>query len=125
MATKRITLFSPQFSRIKSFSGMGFSETSAKTNVITASIKNQAASQGIDKSIYAILTVDRWESLNQMEYKLASLRPVHGRLALKFFKWFIKQPGIYQKWVLGQNLFLLHLWILIPSAIRTLQFLMF
>lgn len=29
-----------------------------------------------------------------MNYKMASLRPVHGRLALKFLKWVIKQPGM-------------------------------
>ncbi|BBH04391.1 Pentatricopeptide repeat superfamily protein [Prunus dulcis] len=48
----------------------------------------------MEKSIYAILTIDRWESLNHMDYRLASLRPVHGRLALKFLNWVIKQPGL-------------------------------
>ncbi|KAK6136039.1 hypothetical protein DH2020_030205 [Rehmannia glutinosa] len=46
------------------------------------------------RSVYTILTIDRWESLNFMKYKTASLRPVHGRLALKFLKWIVKQPGL-------------------------------
>lgn len=46
------------------------------------------------RSVYAILTIDRWESLNCMKYRTASLRPVHGRLALKFLKWVVKQPGL-------------------------------
>jgi hypothetical protein len=50
--------------------------------------------QKMEKSIYAILAIDRWESLNHMEYRLASLTPVHGRLALKFLNWVIKQPGL-------------------------------
>ena len=48
----------------------------------------------MEKSIYIMLTLDRWNSLNHMEYRLASLRPVHGRLALKFLNWVIKQPGL-------------------------------
>ncbi|KAL0303130.1 UNVERIFIED_CONTAM: Pentatricopeptide repeat-containing protein [Sesamum radiatum] len=46
------------------------------------------------RSVYTILTIDRWESLNCMKYRTASLRPVHGRLALKFLKWVVKQPGL-------------------------------
>lgn len=48
----------------------------------------------LEKSIYSILTIDRWECLNHMDYKLASLRQVHGRLALKFIDFVIKQPGL-------------------------------
>ncbi|CAH9084290.1 unnamed protein product [Cuscuta epithymum] len=97
LATKKVFLSSPQSSRIEAFSVEGFfkaPETLTKTNTMMSSIKNQAANEGIDKSIYTILTVDRWESLNKMRYKMASLRPVHGRLTLKFLKWFIKQPGL-------------------------------
>ncbi|KAG2299471.1 hypothetical protein Bca52824_035943 [Brassica carinata] len=48
----------------------------------------------MEKSIYNILTIDRWESLNHMDYRQARLRPVHGKLALKFLKWVVKQPGL-------------------------------
>jgi leucine-rich PPR motif-containing protein len=48
----------------------------------------------MDKSIYSFLTIHRWESLNRMNYRLGSLRPVHGMLALKFLKWVIKQPNL-------------------------------
>uniref|UniRef100_A0A0A0LFG5 Uncharacterized protein n=1 Tax=Cucumis sativus TaxID=3659 RepID=A0A0A0LFG5_CUCSA len=48
----------------------------------------------MENSIYTILTIGRWESLNHMNYKFASLRPIHGVLALKFLKWVIKQPGL-------------------------------
>ncbi|KAK1316355.1 Pentatricopeptide repeat-containing protein [Acorus calamus] len=54
------------------------------------------AEEIIDKSIYAILTIHRWDSLNQMNYKSVPLRPVHGRLALKFLDWVIHQPGFDQ-----------------------------
>ncbi|CAN1794771.1 Pentatricopeptide repeat-containing protein At5g55840 [Linum perenne] len=48
----------------------------------------------MEKSIYQLLTIDRWKSLNHMEYKLSSLRQVHGRLALKFLNWVMQQPGL-------------------------------
>ncbi|KAG2299480.1 hypothetical protein Bca52824_035952 [Brassica carinata] len=48
----------------------------------------------MEKSIYNILTIDRWGSLNHMDYRQARLRPVHGKLALKFLKWIVKQPGL-------------------------------
>ncbi|KAJ0101665.1 hypothetical protein Patl1_03886 [Pistacia atlantica] len=38
-------------------------------------------------SIYTLLTIDRWESLNHMDYNLDSLRPVHVKLALRFLNW--------------------------------------
>ncbi|WVZ19033.1 hypothetical protein V8G54_006355 [Vigna mungo] len=53
----------------------------------------------MEKSIYTFLTVHRWESLNCMKYRLASLRPVHGRLALKFLNWVIKEPNLELKHV--------------------------
>ncbi|XP_020522799.1 pentatricopeptide repeat-containing protein At5g55840 [Amborella trichopoda] len=49
--------------------------------------------QVIENSIYGILTIDRWESLNHMNYKLSPLRAVHGRLALRFLNYLSKQPN--------------------------------
>lgn len=51
----------------------------------------------MEKSIYTFLTLHRWESLNHMNYRLGSLRPVHGMLALKFLNWVIKQPNLEMK----------------------------
>lgn len=45
-------------------------------------------------SIYRILTIGRWESLNFMKYKTRPLRPVHGRLALRFLEWVVKRQDL-------------------------------
>ncbi|KAG2299474.1 hypothetical protein Bca52824_035946 [Brassica carinata] len=79
------------------FSRVGFS-----SGVVKQSKRDDYASHepfgvtgfDMEKSIYNILTIDRWESLNHMDYRQARLRPVHGKLALKFLKWVVKQPGL-------------------------------
>ncbi|KAJ0103231.1 hypothetical protein Patl1_03925 [Pistacia atlantica] len=48
----------------------------------------------MENRIYNLLTIDCWESLNHMDYTLASLRPVHGKLALRFLNWVMENPGL-------------------------------
>ncbi|GLT31022.1 hypothetical protein SLA2020_057900 [Shorea laevis] len=73
--------------KFRPFSLMGFSDfttQSSKMHGTSPSLMDRPHFSEREKSIYTILTIDRWESLNHMEYKLATLRPVHGRLVLKF-----------------------------------------
>ncbi|KAK7842291.1 pentatricopeptide repeat-containing protein, partial [Quercus suber] len=96
----KISLISHRVSKFRAFSHMGFSSFARERNTCNSRSLNEAlqniktAGAEMEKSIYTLLTIDRWESLNHMEYRLASLRPVHGRLALKFLNWVIKQPGL-------------------------------
>ncbi|KAL3612207.1 hypothetical protein D5086_003227 [Populus alba] len=93
---KTISKIPLQLSRFRTFSHIPFSDYTKQS--FTYDHKNSAfthqQSPEMEKSIYIMLTLDRWDSLNHMEYRLASLRPVHGRLTLKFLNWVIKQPGL-------------------------------
>ncbi|XP_074303428.1 uncharacterized protein LOC141637917 isoform X1 [Silene latifolia] len=94
---KKISLIPRKFSNFQAFSHFNSSLFSryGNSNSYSSISSNNAHFPGdMEDSIYAILTIGRWESLNHMGYKLPSLRPVHGRLALKFLKWVIKQPGL-------------------------------
>ncbi|KAB2096192.1 hypothetical protein ES319_A01G092800v1 [Gossypium barbadense] len=86
-----------EYAKFRPFSILGlfqFSTTTSKPDDQNATVKNHSQFSELENSIYTILTIDRWESLNHMNYKLASLRQVHGRLALKFLNFFINQPGL-------------------------------
>lgn len=97
-STKAISLFPSKLSKFRAFSHLVFSDSFEDR--LSGSEKDRAwnttqtSGSDIENSIFTILTIDRWETLNYMEYRLASLRPVHGKLALKFLNWVIQQPGL-------------------------------
>lgn len=100
LTIKKPSLIPRIFSTFRAFSSLNSSHflgnnSSSQTAVTsTTTCTNSKFPGGLEDSIYAILTLDRWESLNHMEYRLASLRPVHGKLALKFLDWVLKRPGL-------------------------------
>ncbi|ESQ42863.1 hypothetical protein EUTSA_v100126140mg, partial [Eutrema salsugineum] len=81
-----ISLLRLSSSKFGCFSRVRFSSGAVKHS------KRDVSGFDMEESIYNILTIDRWGSLNHMDYRQARLRPVHGKLALKFLKWVVKQP---------------------------------
>ncbi|KAJ0102473.1 hypothetical protein Patl1_03909 [Pistacia atlantica] len=86
---KRISQIPHKFPKFKPFS-----HNKPQTKPLNNGHHHELRASQMENSIYNLLTIDRWESLNHMDYKLASLRPVHGKLALKFLNWVMKNTGL-------------------------------
>ncbi|KAJ0046513.1 hypothetical protein Pint_03833 [Pistacia integerrima] len=86
---KRISQIPHKFPKFKPFS-----QHKPQTKPLNNGHHHELRASQMENSIYNLLTIDGWESLNHMDYKLASLRPVHGKLALRFLNWVVKNPGL-------------------------------
>ncbi|KAJ0103530.1 hypothetical protein Patl1_03893 [Pistacia atlantica] len=66
---------------------LGGEEEEQQRNCLDMGHHHELRASQMENSIYTLLTIDRWESLNHMDYNLASLRPVYVKLALRFVNW--------------------------------------
>lgn len=66
------------------------------TKTLNSGQYHSSTAQRQNTSIYKILTLHRWESLNLMNYRIVPLRVVHGNLAMKYLDWVVTQQQQHQ-----------------------------